>query len=70
MEDNKEAKINFTLPPHDDYLVKHTLWPEMNKLYGHPHEISALAKNNKNKLLASSCEGKNKTFCRIIIWST
>lgn len=42
----------------------------MNKLYGHPHEISALAKSNKHKLLASSCEGKNKTFCTMIIWST
>jgi WD40 repeat protein len=41
----------------------------MNKLYGHPHEISALAKCNRRKLLASSCYGKNKVFCAIIIWS-
>lgn len=37
IEDKNETKINFLLPPHDDYLIKHTLWPEMNKLYGHPH---------------------------------
>lgn len=42
----------------------------MNKLYGHPHEISALAKCNKRRLLASSCSGKSKAFCTIIIWST
>jgi hypothetical protein len=36
--DLKDSKrIDFDKPPHDDYLVKHTLWPEMNKLYGHPH---------------------------------
>lgn len=66
----KETKINFEQPPHDDYLVKHTLWPEMNKLYAHPHEISYLAKCDERNLLVSSCSGLNKISCSIIVWST
>jgi WD40 repeat protein len=34
-------KIDFTIPPHDGNLVNHTLWPEMNKLYAHPHELES-----------------------------
>lgn len=48
--------------------MKHTLWPEMNKLYGHPHEIQFLTKNNNSTLLASSCHALNKESATIIIW--
>lgn len=37
IDDKEIKKIDFNHPPHDDYLVKHTLWPQMNKLYAHPH---------------------------------
>jgi elongator complex protein 2 len=30
---------NYETPPNDDRLVKKTLWPELNKLYGHGYEI-------------------------------
>ena len=42
----------------------------MNKLYGHPHEISCLAKNNDRKLLVSSCFGLTKIACSMIVWDT
>lgn len=43
----------------EDYLVKHTLWPEMNKLYGHPYEIVCVTSNG-NGLMASSCLSLNR----------
>lgn len=69
-KDRGDAKVDFNIPPHEDYLVKHTLWPEMNKLYGHPHEIQYLARNNQNNLLASCCSALNKQAASIIIWES
>jgi elongator complex protein 2 len=43
VDENKETvgpsttNTDFTKVQTEDYLVKHTLWPEMNKLYGHPY---------------------------------
>lgn len=69
--DLKETKkIDFGIPPHDDYLVKHTLWPEMNKLYGHPHELEYVCRSHDSKFMATSCNGLNKEASSIIIWNT
>lgn len=67
--ENKDA-LNFKQPPHDDYLVKHTLWPEMQKLYGHPHEISCVRSKKDGSVIASACTGLNKISCMILIWET
>lgn len=66
----KDEKIDFSVPPHDDYLVKHTLWPEMNKLYGHPHEISCLTKTLDGSRIASACSGLSKAASTILVWDT
>ena len=42
----------------------------MNKLYGHPHEISCMTKCDSRFLLVSSCIGLNKNSCKMIVWST
>jgi elongator complex protein 2 len=69
--DIKEIKkIDFSVPPHDDYLVKHTLWPEMNKLYGHPHELECICRSPDSKFMATSCKALTKETASIIIWST
>lgn len=68
-EEHLSSKIDFLAPPHEDYLVKHTLWPEMAKLYGHPHEIYTLCRSNSYKVLASSCKALSKESASIILWS-
>lgn len=69
-EDIKEAKLDYDRPPHEDYLVKHTLWPEMNKLYGHPHEIETLCRSRVSRRMASSCAALNRQAASVIVWNT
>jgi elongator complex protein 2 len=69
-EDLSKAKLDYSEPPHEDFLVKHTLWPEVNKLYAHPHEIQTLARNNASTMLASACKALSKDSASIIIWNT
>ena len=60
-ESKEQIKIeeNSSAPPFEDYLVKHTLWPEMNKLYGHGYEISTVSCNHAGTTIASACKSLN-----------
>lgn len=42
-------------PPLEDILQRHTLWPEIEKLYGHGFEITTLDVSNDGKIIASAC---------------
>lgn len=46
--------------PREDILQRQTLWPEVEKLYGHGYEIRALAVNHDNSLLASCCKANTE----------
>ena len=42
-------------PPVEDILQRHTLWPEVEKLYGHGFEITTLDVSRDGKIIASAC---------------
>jgi lipid II:glycine glycyltransferase (peptidoglycan interpeptide bridge formation enzyme) len=49
--------FNFILePPTEEHLLQNTLWPEVQKLYGHGYEVFSVAYDPKNKLIASACK--------------
>uniref|UniRef100_A0A8C0F8M2 Elongator complex protein 2 n=1 Tax=Bubo bubo TaxID=30461 RepID=A0A8C0F8M2_BUBBB len=57
-------------PPPEDHLLQNTLWPEVQKLYGHGYEIFCVACNNSNTVIASACKASKKEHAAIILWST
>ncbi|XP_021504900.1 elongator complex protein 2 isoform X2 [Meriones unguiculatus] len=57
-------------PPTEDHLLQNTLWPEVQKLYGHGYEIFCVTCNNSKTLLASACKAAQKEHAAIILWST
>ena len=68
-EGNNEAMdYDYKTPPVEDYIVKRTLWPELNKLYGHGYEIKALAVNSTGSLIASACKSQTTDHACIILW--
>lgn len=48
--------------------MQNTLWPELQKLYGHGYEIYALAATADGQLLASTCRASNAEHAQIILW--
>ena len=58
------------VPPTEDQLSKLTLWPERQKLYGHGHEISALAVSKDKSLIATSCKASAIEHAVIRVYNT
>ncbi|TKA66960.1 hypothetical protein B0A55_09032 [Friedmanniomyces simplex] len=59
-----------TQPPHEDHLARQTLWPEHEKLYGHGHEISAVACSPDGKLVATACKASSVEHAVIRLYET
>ncbi|KAH9808805.1 WD40-repeat-containing domain protein [Melampsora americana] len=57
-------------PPFEDELLSYTLWPEVEKVYGHPSELSAVASSASGKLMASACHATSAISASIRIHST
>ena len=55
--------------PVEDELAQLTLWPEVKKLYGHVHEIFAVAASHDGKALASACKAQTPKRAEIVLWS-
>lgn len=62
------GKQDYSIPPSEDFLEKHTLWPELNKFYGHGYEISCISSNNSGSLIVSACKSQTKDQCVILFY--
>ncbi|BFG04087.1 probable elongator complex protein 2 [Drosophila madeirensis] len=67
--DNYFVPITLETPPQEETLMQNTLWPELQKLYGHGYEIFALAASADGSLLASTCRASTAEHAQIILWN-
>lgn len=57
-------------PPFEETLSRLTLWPEMEKLYGHGYELSCLAASHDGALIASACKASSLNHAVIRLFET
>ena len=68
---NNSAPISFklTAPPLEEFLIAHSVWPEVEKLYGPPYDVISVAASNSGSYLAASCFAKKPEHAQIILWN-
>ncbi|KAH0549453.1 probable elongator complex protein 2 [Cotesia glomerata] len=57
-------------PPTEEEIIRYTLWPELEKLYGHGYELFSIAARSDGKLIATACKSTSPEHSAIILWST
>jgi elongator complex protein 2 len=65
-----KSTLNLSHPPLEDHLSRHTLWPEIEKLYGHGYEISTLAASHDGSMVATACKASSIDHAVIRIFET
>ncbi|KAI8965734.1 WD40 repeat-like protein [Daldinia sp. FL1419] len=66
----RKSVLDIDHPPFEDSLSRHTLWPEIEKLYGHGYEISCLAVSHDGTLIASACKASSINHAVIRLFET
>lgn len=57
-------------PPLEDHLQRHTLFPELEKMYGHGYELTALDISKDGKYIVSCCKSNNVKHSVLRIFDT
>ena len=66
----RPSKLDLDHPPLEDQLSRHTLWPEIEKLYGHGYEISTLAASHDGSIIATACRASSIDHAVIRLFET
>ncbi|KAK4184310.1 Elongator complex protein 2 [Podospora australis] len=66
----RKSALEIDHPPFEESLSRHTLWPEIEKLYGHGYEISCLAASHDGRLIASACKASSLNHAVIRLFET
>lgn len=60
--------VELNSPPSEEHLLQNTLWPEIQKLYGHGFELFSCAVHPNGNLIASACKATKAKYAEIILW--
>lgn len=66
----RASTLDLARPPYEDSLSRHTLWPEIEKLYGHGYELSCLAASHDGRVVASACRASSLNHAVIRLFAT
>lgn len=59
VEETEDTLGSLEIPPLEDHLQRYTLFPEIEKLYGHGYEITCCATSPSGTLIASACRSNS-----------
>lgn len=68
LEESQFTATNLTEPPTEETLLQNTLWPEIQKLYGHGYEVYTLAVSPDGNYLASACKATTPEHAAVLLW--
>lgn len=68
--ENYFVPMDLIAPPTEEHLMQNTLWPELQKLYGHGYELYAITATSTGTIIASSCKATVQQHAEIILWDT
>ncbi|KAI7853664.1 quinon protein alcohol dehydrogenase-like superfamily [Circinella umbellata] len=57
-------------PPFEEHLLQHTLWPEVEKLYGHGYEIMCVEATHDGKYIATGCKAATAEHAVVRLFET
>ncbi|GAA94574.1 uncharacterized protein L969DRAFT_613205 [Mixia osmundae IAM 14324] len=57
-------------PPLEEDLLTTTLWPEIEKVYGHGYEIATTALSHDGRLLATACKANSAKHAGVRLYDT
>jgi len=66
----RASALAISHPPFEESLSRHTLWPEIEKLYGHGYELSCLATSHDGGVIASACKASSLNHAVIRLFET
>ncbi|KAM9930599.1 hypothetical protein OXX80_009330 [Metschnikowia pulcherrima] len=67
--ENPDILASLQGPPLEDHLQRHTLFPELEKLYGHGYEITCCAASPDGTLIASACRSNSAKHAVVRIFN-
>ncbi|ORZ19804.1 WD40-repeat-containing domain protein [Absidia repens] len=57
-------------PPYEEHLIQHTLWPEMEKLYGHLYEVMCVDGTTDGHYIATACKASTSEHAVVRLFDT